>query len=254
MLIKLASKGKVMSNKSLALALLAGGYSQTETQKHLIKDVKTGNYLFEDLIAAIPATTVFIMTSRVYLGFWQQWWVNVSNKTTGKFKDRNISVFLDKGNNKGVTSNPALEMTSRVASLVMNKEIEEVVFAPIDGYYDNFEFVEDLLKEPHLLTVQKGTAVGSEVTFDRHGSVTALTFEASTEEHWGLTGIVKTTTREMLIQGTLSHGSITDVIKRMLVGAHGNSGTPFKVVKIKGWMDVGGKAAYDGAKSLGLIV
>jgi hypothetical protein len=241
-------------NSNIALALLAGGYSQDGVQKHLVKNLNTGNYLFEDLIEKIPAKTVYIMTSRIYLPFWQQWWVNVSNKAVGKFKDRYISIFLDKANPKGVVNNPALQMTSRVASLVMNKEIDEVVFAPIDGYYDNFDFVEDLLKETQAIVVQKGRS-GSEVSLDRRGNISGVAPDTCPSEgdYWGFTGIVKTTTREMLVQGTLSNGSIAAAVSRMIVGAHGNSGTQFKAIKIKGWLDVGTKDGLDGAKSLGFV-
>jgi NDP-sugar pyrophosphorylase family protein len=237
-----------MSNR--ALALLAGGYSEKGVQKHLIKNAKTGNYLFEDIIAAVPANTVYVVTNRIYLSFWQKWWVAVTNKETGRFKDKAITIFLDTQNAKGMVNNPSLWMTSGIASLCMNREIDEVVYSAIDSYYENFDFIDEFIKQTDVIVVAQSpslTKFGTPVAVDWLGKFKE--FDTTQPSTWIWTSMMKTTTKNLLVQGTLSKGSMSDVIKRMI-----SKGTEFKTTKTNGaFFDVGTTEQLNSLKGIGLV-
>ena len=181
---------------------MAGGYPATALPKHLLKDTATGKYLFEAIIDNIPADMTWVIHNKLFQGFWNVWWFNIR-----KTSDRNFSLFLDTQNSLGRINNPSLWVTSGAASLAMNHEIDEVVISPIDLFFNyDFKFVDDFLRSKNAVVMK---ADG------------------------GFSGVFKTTTESLLLNGQLSHGKIGDVTARMM-----QRGTEFKVFKSEA-VDVG---------------
>jgi len=241
-----------MSNR--VLVLMAGGYPDTCVQKHLIRNKKTGNYLFEDIIMAVPADTVFIILNRVHVSFWQRWLMEVINKDTGKFKDKRISTFLDTQNGKGLVANPARWITGLGVYTTRNR-VEEVVVSAIDSYYSNFDFIDKFITRDHAIVVAKCDRWGRPVvTLDWRGDLKTAPYVCGTNpnhtEDWVYADMMKTTTKELLAQGPLFKGTMSDVIARMM-----SKGTKFRVIKVNGlYIDVGSSEGLNRATSLEVVV
>lgn len=188
-----------MSEKTV-LCLMAGGYPNTAIQKHLLS--VDGSYLFERIIAAVPTKNVWIVHSKNTQGFWNGWYAREVPK---EFPDKAISFFLDKQNSNGEVNNPSLWMTSGVPSLLLNYQKESVIFSAIDTYFENFNFMDELLEKEHGVVDVR----------NRNGK-------------WRFTDLFKTTTRNLLVSGQQPKGSMVDVVNRLM-----EKGTAFAQVKAK---------------------
>ena len=189
-----------MSTKDV-LVLMAGGYPNTAIQKHLLS--VNGSYLFERIISAVPVKNVWIVHNQNTQGFWNGWYAREVPK---EFSDKAISFFLDKQNTKGEVTNPSLWMTSSIPSLLMNFEKEAVIYSAIDTYFENFNFVDKLLSKDNAFVVGR----------------------ASDGERY-VANMLKTTTKNLLVNGQLPKGNMFSVAEMMT-----KKGTKFEVVKTDG--------------------
>ncbi len=199
------------------LVLMAGGYTADQIQKHLLVD-NIGNRLFERTIDAVPADTVWIIHNRINQGWWNKWY-NENVHTT--FSDKTITLFLDTKGTKGQSNNPSLWMTSGIPAMTVNTKFKEVVFGAIDSYFDNYNFMDEFISKEHSY-VMADTYIGKDI----------------------FTDLMKTTTKELLKNGQLRYGSMSQVLFQMI-----QKGTEFTTVKTKGkFFDCGTPEGLDVAK------
>ncbi len=199
------------------LVLMAGGYTPDQIQKHLLVD-SNGNRLFERTINAVPADTVWIVHNRINQGWWNAWYNNNVHNT---FSDKTITLFLDTKGSKGQSNNPSLWMTSGIPAMTVNTKFKEVVFGAIDSYFDNYNFMDEFISKEHAYVIAD-TYIGKDIYTD----------------------LMKTTTKELLKNGQLRYGSMSQVLFQMI-----QKGTVFDIIKVKGkFFDCGTPDGLEAAK------
>jgi hypothetical protein len=240
-----------MSEKRI-LVLLAGGYSAEAVQKHLLS--VDGLPLFERIIDAVPADTVWIVHSKWNQGWWAKWRLDNMDTT---FKDKNLGIYVDAQK----VNNPALWITSNVPVYLTHSVITEVVFSAIDSYFKNFNFMDELMEQEHAIVVAKGDMLGRPaLTLDWKGKIKTPPYVCGTlnvhSEGWVFTDMMKTTVKQLSKYGQFQRGTMADVVSLMML-----KGTDFKVVKAKcPYMDCGtperlGKAKHLlGVETKGMVV
>ena len=204
-------------SESRVLVLMAGGYVADQIQKHRLID-SNGNRLFERAISVVPADTVWIIHNRINQGWWNKWYNDNAHTT---FSDKTITLFLDTNGSKGQSNNPSLWMTSGVPALTVNTKFKEVVFGAIDSYFDDYNFMDEFISKEHAY-VSADTYIGKDIYTD----------------------LMKTTTKELLKNGQLRYGSMSQVLYQMI-----QKGTVFSIVKTKAkFFDCGTPEGLDAAK------
>jgi len=232
-------------SENRVLVLMAGGYPATAVQKHLLE--VEGLPLFERVINAVPAKTLWIVHNKFTQGFWTEWFY--ANKDT-TFQDKVISHFVE-GDRQGGNIGPAIWMTSGVPSFSMNMEIDEVVFSAIDTYFENFNFMDEFMAQDHAVVVarEKGIIFNTKdvVDLNWHGKLKEWRGKVlPQEDSWVFADMMKTTTKTLLVNGQMQAGSMGSVASTLL-----RKGTDFKVVKANcDFMDCGTKEGLSKAKDL----
>lgn len=196
-------------SKNNVLCLMAGGYPpEAIPQKHLLSI--DGNYLFERVIAAVPTNKVWIIYNRINQGFWNDWYFK--NKDT-TFADKSISFFLDnQGGTKGTVKNPANWMSNGIPSLAMNFQIDNVIYSAIDRYFENFNFMDELLSKDNSYLIEKNQD-GVYVFAD----------------------LINVSIKNLLVSGLQPPGTMQDTVKLWTT-----RGTGFNIVKGSGvYLDCG---------------
>lgn len=208
------------------LVLLAGGYPEGEVPKHLLK--YEDYYLFERMIAAVPADNVWIVHNHYTLGFWNQWLVTEGKAT---FPDKHISTFLDKQNTKGEISNPSYWMSSSAGAIALGQKIPEVIFSSIDTFYKDFNFMDKFIEEPYAFTIGETPIYENVfltppiyVDLDWRGRVKEVDYRVPT--HWFFANMVKVETATLVGYGQMPKGNMASVVKNMM-----QRGTLFKAIK-----------------------
>ena len=222
-------------SQNRVLVLMAGGYPVEAVQKHLL--AVNGLRLFERIIDAVPADTVWIVHNQWNQGWWNNW---LHENVTTTFKDKSISTFLDQQDRNGQVNNPSLWMTSAFPALSSHRVFTEVIFSAIDSYFENFNFMDRLMEQEHAIVVAKGDMLGRPaLTLDWKGKIKTPPYVCGTlnvhSEGWVFTDMMKTTVKQLSKYGQFQRGTMGDVISLMML-----KGTVFKAVKAKGvYLDCG---------------
>ena len=208
---------------------MAGGYSDGNIQKHLLS--ADGNYLFERVISAVPVKNVWIVHNKNTQGFWNGWYAREALTT---FADKSISFFLDKQNSQGGIKNPALWMTSGIPSLAMNYQKNAVIYSAIDTYFENFNFMDELMSKENAFVVTKedlGNSPSVDINWRGKLNPTTVTVTGLVDgSGWAFADMVKASTKNLLVSGQLPKGDMISVVQNL----RGRTHQEFDVVKYKG--------------------
>lgn len=231
-------------SENTVLVLLAGGYTSEAIPKHKLSI--DGLPLFERVINAVPAKTVWIVHNKWTQDWWSKW-LHEQGETT--FKDKNISTFLDLQGNNGQVNNPSRWITSAFPAVSSHQKFTSVVFSAIDSYFENFNFMDSLMKKETAIVVAKSNISGrAPVQLGWRGvikSMPDIIISKSPDKGWVFADMLKTTPKQ-LEHGQIPQGSMASVVMQML-----RAGVNVETVKVKGvYFDCGTSEGLDKAKSL----
>lgn len=138
-----------MSEPKTLLVLLSGGYStRLGIPKHTIKTAD-GNFLFEGIVKNVPVDTMAVITNQTNVFFWNKWF---SERSMMFGKHTNVIVEPHREADKAF--GPLRYLTSNIP-IIFGREFQNILFAPIDSYYENYDFIANLMKQENAFVVSK---------------------------------------------------------------------------------------------------
>ena len=247
-----------------SLVLLAGNYGPKKSaviQPHLLK-LADGSSIFDRMVVNAPTDNVTVVCPREQLGFWNDYKISEELK-----HGKPMNIFVEPFGRIQATREMSYYLTSHIPSIFLNLEIDDIVFSTASTYFENFDFMPELMKRKNAIVVSKvpesmvpasdiirvGLTGKIEGTYkagvDEPLRASILDSKPMLAKDLAFTSVFKTTTHTMLEKGIFRGGDFFDTI-RWLMGR----GIQIDAIKSQGvFIDCGSPLGLGYAQNIQIV-
>ena len=237
--------------KQTMLVLLAGGYStRLGFPKQYLRD-KDG-YLFEKIVANIPADIITIITNNQFHIFWFDY---IKSKKFGK----QYNLFVENHSEPDKAFGPLYYLTTEILSY-FHHHVDNLVISPIDCYFDSFSFVKSLMSTTNGIVVSRcpeahlrhvGTCIVKGSSLEAFYEKQQISKTGFFDRRWVFTGLIKTTMENLMAVSPISEKTNLG----SLIPIYTSHDKNWEVIKYKGlYRDVGIPATMEELINKGKIL